>query len=461
MASSVQALVEETEHKLSFDVAAEVPQEAKKKQQNKKKKKQVQGTSEVKTNIHNNGTTSALPQVESPASSSGGVVPASTGKKKKSKKAKAPSDAGPSVPVQTNPPTVPVRLLFPEGKYPVGEIQEYLNENSYRTTNAEKRYAEMMSEDMYQDVRRAAEVHRQTRKYAREFIKPGMSMIEICEKIEDTTRKLVEENGLSAGIGFPTGCSLNHVAAHYTPNPGDKTVLQYDDVMKIDFGVHVRGRIIDSAFTWAANPRYANLLEAVREATNAGIRTAGIDVRMSDIGAAIQEVMESYELELDGKVLRVKTVRGLNGHSILPYRIHGTKSVPSVKTNDNTKMEEGEFFAIETFGSTGRGFVDEDGECGIYSKSHGGAHVPLRLASAKNLLSSINKHFDTLPFCRRYLDRVGETKYLLGLKNLVEVGVVDAHPPLADVRGSYVAQFEHTFLLRPTCKEVLSRGDDY
>lgn len=38
------------------------------------------------------------------------------------------------------------------------------------------------------------------------------------------------------GIAFPTGCSLNWVAAHWTPNAGDKTVLAYDDVMKLDFG---------------------------------------------------------------------------------------------------------------------------------------------------------------------------------------------------------------------------------
>ena len=43
------------------------------------------------------------------------------------------------------------------------------------------------------------------------------------------------------GLAFPTGCSLNHCAAHYTPNAGDKTVLQYDDVCKIDFGTHVNG----------------------------------------------------------------------------------------------------------------------------------------------------------------------------------------------------------------------------
>ena len=38
-------------------------------------------------------------------------------------------------------------------------------------------------------------------------------------------RKLINENGLDAGLAFPTGCSRNHVAAHYTPNNGDDTVL--------------------------------------------------------------------------------------------------------------------------------------------------------------------------------------------------------------------------------------------
>ncbi len=100
-------------------------------------------------------------------------------------------------------------------------------------------------------------------------------------------RFLVTENGLEAGIAFPTGCSLNHVAAHYTPNNGDFTTIEYDDVCKIDFGTHIEGRIIDCAFTVAFNPKYDKLLEAVKDATNTGIREAGIDVRLGDIGAAI------------------------------------------------------------------------------------------------------------------------------------------------------------------------------
>lgn len=112
-------------------------------------------------------------------------------------------------------------------------------------------------------------------------------MIDICNDIEAMNRKLIEANKLDAGIAFPTGCSLNHVAAHWTPNSGDETVLGKDDVCKIDFGTHVRGLLVDCAFTVAFNPVYDNLLTAVKEATNTGIRLAGIDARLNEIGEAI------------------------------------------------------------------------------------------------------------------------------------------------------------------------------
>ncbi len=65
---------------------------------------------------------------------------------------------------------------------------------------------------------------------------------------------------------------MNSCAAHYTPNNGDNTILQRDDVCKIDFGTHINGRIIDCAWTVAFNPKYDELLKAVRDATNTGIQ---------------------------------------------------------------------------------------------------------------------------------------------------------------------------------------------
>jgi methionyl aminopeptidase len=131
---------------------------------------------------------------------------------------------------------------------------------------------ERLQKPIYNSLRQAAEVHRQVRKYMRSILKPGMLMIDLCETLENTVRKLISENGLQAGIAFPTGCSLNNVAAHWTPNSGDKTVLQYDDVMKLDFGTHIDGHIVDSAFTVAFNPMFDPLLAASRDATYTGIK---------------------------------------------------------------------------------------------------------------------------------------------------------------------------------------------
>ncbi|KAM8892063.1 methionine aminopeptidase 2-like isoform 2-T2 [Spinachia spinachia] len=373
---------------------------------------------------------------------------------------------GEEVKGQTDPPSIPICELYPSGDFPKGEECEYPPSKdgrsaAWRTNSEEKRALDMANEEMWSDFREAAEAHRQVRTYVRSWIKPGMTMIDICEKLEDCSRRLIKENGLKAGLAFPTGCSINHCAAHYTPNAGDPTVLRYDDVCKIDFGTHVNGRIIDCAFTVTFNPKYDRLLEAVRDATNAGIKFAGIDVRLCDVGETIQEVMESYEVEIDGKTYQVKPIRNLNGHSIGQYRIHSGKTVPIVKGGEATRMEEGEAYAIETFGSTGRGAVHDDMDCSHYMKNFNVGHVPIRLPRAKHLLNVINENFSTLAFCRRWLDRLGESKYLMALKNLCDLGLIDPYPPLCDIRGSYTAQYEHTILLRPTCKEVVSRGDDY
>ncbi|PNY25142.1 Methionine aminopeptidase 2 [Tolypocladium capitatum] len=403
---------------------------------------------------------------DSDADDNAAAADGATGAAKKKKKRK-PRKKKKTPTAQSEPPRVKVSQLFPGGSYPKGEEVEYKDDNRYRTTDEEKRHLDNMNSEFLTDYREAAEIHRQVRQYAQRVIKPGQTLTEIAETIEDGVRALTGHDGLAegdalkAGMGFPCGLSLNHCAAHYTPNAGNKMVLQREDVMKVDFGVHVNGRIVDSAFTMAFESKYDKLLQAVREATNAGIREAGIDARVGEIGGVIQETMESFEVEIDGETYPVKSIRNLTGHTILPYSIHGTKAVPIVKSNDQTKMEEGDVFAIETFGSTGNGYVRDDMEVSHYAKNADVQHVDLRLSSAKSLLGVINKNFGTLPFCRRYLDRIGQEKYLLGLNNLVNNGIVEAYPPLCDKKGSYTAQFEHTILIRPTVKEIISRGDDF
>jgi methionyl aminopeptidase len=202
-------------------------------------------------------------------------------KKRKSNKKKKSKVSGRQ---QTVPPRKALAELYHNQPYPSGEIIEYANanDNLQRTTAGEVRHQaaiERMDDEFIRDYRKAAETHRQVRQYVQTIAKPGVAMSKLAQEIEDGVRALVGHPGietgdaLKAGQGFPTGLALNNVAAHWTPNPGAKEViLQYDDVLKIDFGVHVNGRIVDSAFTVAVNPVYDNLLAAVKAATNAGLR---------------------------------------------------------------------------------------------------------------------------------------------------------------------------------------------
>ncbi|CAN8211226.1 unnamed protein product [Coccothraustes coccothraustes] len=372
-----------------------------------------------------------------------------TGKKKKKKKKKK----GPKV--QTDPPSIPICDLFPSNVFPKGEECEYPPTQdgrtaAWRTTSEEKKALDQASEEIWNDFREAAEAHRQVRKYVMSWIKPGMTMIEICLSrlnVYCPSTALIQ-NSLASKIRC------------FQPGVTEDCAVKSRIVRKL-MRADPQGRIIDCAFTVTFNPKYDRLLQAVKDATNTGIKCAGIDVRLCDVGEAIQEVMESYEVEIDGKTYQVKPIRNLNGHSIGPYRIHAGKTVPIVKGGEATRMEEGEVYAIETFGSTGKGVVHDDMECSHYMKNFDVGHVPIRLPRAKHLLNVINENFGTLAFCRRWLDRLGESKYLMALKNLCDLGIVDPYPPLCDIKGSYTAQFEHTILLRPTCKEVVSRGDDY
>lgn len=333
------------------------------------------------------------------------------------------------------------------------------NDNIQRTTAEETRHLavlENMSAGFLKDYRKAADVHRQVRSHVQSIAKPGASMSYLAQEIETGVRALVGYPGiepgdaLRGGLAFPTGLCLNNIAAHWTPNPGGREIiLQQDDVLKVDFGVHVNGRIVDSAFTVAANPVYDNLLAAVKAATNTGLKEAGIDARMSHISSAIQEVMESYELEIGGNTIPVKAVRGLTGHDILRYKIHGDKQVPFVATRTSQRMEEGDVFAIETFGTTGKGRMRDDIGVYGYGRKDDANTANLHQTSAKSLLKTIDEHFGTLVFSKRYLEHIGVKNYHLGMKALIANDIVESYGPLVDVPGSYVAQFEHVSCLLP------------
>ena len=96
---------------------------------------------------------------------------------------------------------------------------EYRDDNRDRISSEEMKAKDRLLDADLKALRQAAEGHRQTRKYAQRFIEPGQKLIDICQRLEAKNLELIKANGIEAGQAFPTGISVNHCAAHYTPNP--------------------------------------------------------------------------------------------------------------------------------------------------------------------------------------------------------------------------------------------------
>ncbi len=325
---------------------------------------------------------------------------------------------------------------------------------------------EYCNKQFIQELRKASEVHKMVRFQLQNYIKPGMKIFDICNFVENSIVKNFNQNDFNQGIGFPLGYSINNCAAHDTASPTDTRILHFDDVVKIDFGTHVSGRIIDSAFTLAYNPKYKPLLDATKEATWTAIKMIGPDSYVNDISKAIDEVITSHQIELDGNYYDIKSVGSLGGHNIKPYVIHGGDLI-LCKPSDHPlikkmRIKENECYAIETFASTGTGILKEESDNNnFYSLKQHNEKPKFTFNITNKLYGFIKNKYNTLPFCSRWIEKEFGSSYKAGLSELVSKQILNVYPPLSDVNGSYTSQLEHTIYVHNYGKEVVSHGEDY
>jgi len=330
------------------------------------------------------------------------------------------------------------------------------------------------------DAIKASFTHKKVGEYLRhDIIKPGISLKDIATITENKIKEYINfdpENPLLRGIAFPIGLSINDCAAHYTPNIDDPDIiLQKNDILKVDYGVHFNGTIIDSAFTMHFDEKYDEFIKISKDVTNFAVKQCGPDAILGEIGKEIEEYVHSCQLEIDNKIIPLKTMRDLSGHLISKYTIHAGKAVPNTAIYYPLRMKENEFYAVEPFITTGNGIsISGDpwracpgsGDPGVWSlrktPKDNNSHYMLKndesVKSVKSIKSHllydiIQKNFYTLPFCKKWLYELylvdnNDTKFNELLNKLVKENIVQEYPPLHDIPGSLISQFEHTIFIR-------------
>ena len=283
-----------------------------------------------------------------------------------------------------------------------------------------------------EQYRKSGAIVKEVKPLVESAVRPGAGFLDVC----DLVRREVEVRG--GRLAFPTGIGVNQVTAHYAPQEGDESVFAEEDLVKVDFGVHVDGYVADTSVTVTLDPEFNLLLEATQRALDAAIATARREWRTGEIGRVIQREASRFGF---------KTIENLTGHTLDRYTVHAGKSIPNIYMPHMQDLKKGDVFAIEPFLTLGNaaGYVVDAPSQTIFSI------VARRKTGFQELdafAESVWAERKTLPFTPRwYVGEYGKEKVAEMVKKLVAKRVLRAYPTLVEASGKPVAQFEHTMAL--------------
>ncbi len=186
-----------------------------------------------------------------------------------------------------------------------------------------------------------------------EKIRPGMTTEEIDRIVhEDTLRQGARPAPLNYK-GFPKSVctSVNDVVCHGIPNA---TVLRDGDIVNVDVTHVYQGFYGDTSATFyigVPSPQARHVVEVARRALEVGITEVREGARLGDIGAAIQEYVESNGCSV---------VRDFVGHGI-GRKFHDAPQVKHYgKRGTGERLRAGMTFTIEPMVNLGSWEVEVD-----------------------------------------------------------------------------------------------------
>lgn len=174
-----------------------------------------------------------------------------------------------------------------------------------------------------------------------DFIKPGITTMDVDRYVEDTIRKHKMIPTFKGYGGFPgSACvSINEEVVHGIPDK--KRIIHEGDIVSVDVGSTYKGYVSDAARTYAVGKVDAEsqrLIDVTRESFFAGMEFARVGYRLSDISHAIQAYAEGAGFSV---------IRDFVGHGV-GRDMHEDPQIPNYgKPGKGPRLVAGMVFAIE------------------------------------------------------------------------------------------------------------------
>ncbi|MFW9886497.1 MAG: type II methionyl aminopeptidase, partial [Candidatus Thorarchaeota archaeon] len=259
---------------------------------------------------------------------------------------------------------------------------------------------------------------------------PKTKVIKLCTMAE---RKIVEYGGRPA---FPCNICIDHIAAHRTSPLNDDATIPAFGLVKIDIGVHIDGHIVDTALTKDMDGTLEGFVTATDDALDDVLDLMRPGIELSEVGKSIEKVIKAYGL---------RPIKNLTGHNIKRYKLYAGKKLPNTKTRSRGRIEEGEYYAIEPYATTGIGEVLDTDFVYIFTNSV--IDEPLK-GTPEKLRVYLRKKYGPLPFTARWIKSTSSEVSLLDeFKQLVKSKAIIGHPMQVEKGTRPVSVSEHTVFI--------------
>lgn len=159
-------------------------------------------------------------------------------------------------------------------------------------------------------MREAGKILAEVHDILRDFVKPGISTLEIDKKGEEIIRKHKCIPSFLNYDGYPGSicCSVNDQVVHGIPNRN--TILKSGDIISLDAGVIYEGYHSDAARTWPVgeiSTEAEQLIRVTRESFFEALKVCRAGHHLNEIGATVEDYITGYGYS---------AVRDLVGHGI-------------------------------------------------------------------------------------------------------------------------------------------------
>jgi methionyl aminopeptidase len=236
------------------------------------------------------------------------------------------------------------------------------------------------TKDELAKMRKAGRVVAEMHEKTRVAIRPGITTMELDRVARDVLERRGARSNFLGYHGFPAVIctSPNDMIVHGIPS--EDVVLAEGDIISIDCGAIIEGYHGDAAYTAPVgdvSPEARKLIEVTEASLVAGIAQMLDGNRLTDIGAAVQEVAEAAGYSV---------VREYVGHAI-GTAMHEEPQVPNYGPGGKgPKLRSGMVFAIEPMVNMGRPetFLLEDGWSVVTADGSLSVHVEHTIAITDN-----------------------------------------------------------------------------